>query len=328
MTGPIDTVFLHVTRACNLRCRYCYYSAAVAAPDEMTRSEYAALWPDLVSVAPAKVVFTGGEPLVRRDVLDLIADLAAADPSHRVLRCLNTNGATMSPALARNLVGLVDEMRLSLDGLRDAHDRHRGHGSFDAAVAALDLLRHEGFEPKVLVTVTAATIDELPGFLCWLSARGLTRIRLNPVRLIGRAAGTPDLAVSAASVMNAVETARVALGLQARDRAAPVGLPRSCGAGHFVNIMHDGDVFPCHVLTDPAFCAGNVRTARLTELVGGGSMLARLRHVDLGDIAEESSEATAALQRLACLGVVRGNRRLRALLTPRAPAPPTPLTPS
>src|SRR5438105_14168236 len=99
-TVPLRNVFLHVTKACNLRCSYCYFSARKPLPDEMTTDEFLRMWPEMVTVRPQKVIFAGGEPLLRADILDLLRGLRDADPEHHVLRCLNTNGHLVTPALA------------------------------------------------------------------------------------------------------------------------------------------------------------------------------------------------------------------------------------
>jgi MoaA/NifB/PqqE/SkfB family radical SAM enzyme len=88
-----------------------------------------------VALQPEKAILTGGEPLLRPDILDLLRGLREADPEHRVLRCLNTNGQLVTPELARQLVGLADEVRVSLDALRERNDALRGAGSFAAAIA-------------------------------------------------------------------------------------------------------------------------------------------------------------------------------------------------
>jgi sulfatase maturation enzyme AslB (radical SAM superfamily) len=61
-TVAVGTVYLHVTRACNLRCSYCYFAASRPLPDEMSGEELTPVWPQLVALRPQKVVFTGGEP--------------------------------------------------------------------------------------------------------------------------------------------------------------------------------------------------------------------------------------------------------------------------
>jgi len=72
----LDNIFLHVTKQCNLRCKYCYFSADHAEPGEMTAMEYRRVWPDVVAARPKKIIFTGGEPLLRADLLTLLFDLS------------------------------------------------------------------------------------------------------------------------------------------------------------------------------------------------------------------------------------------------------------
>ncbi len=160
-TVALKNVFLHVTKACNLRCAYCYFSASQPLPDEMTNAEFIRLWPEMVALRPGKVVFTGGEPLLRADILELLGGLRAADPEHHVLRCLNTNGHLVTPELARALVGLADEAPVSVDALAARNDARRGAGNFEQAMRALECFYSVGFEPKAL---THDHRDEFAGF--------------------------------------------------------------------------------------------------------------------------------------------------------------------
>ena len=101
--GGIDTVFFHVTKACNLRCQYCYFSAARRQPDELSTDEIQRLWPDVTRLRPRKLVFTGGEPLLRADLQGLVLAFAEADASHAIQRCLNTNGHLLTRAFVRGV---------------------------------------------------------------------------------------------------------------------------------------------------------------------------------------------------------------------------------
>src|SRR5262249_9705403 len=111
----------------------------------MTTDEFHRLWPDLVALRPQKVVVTGGEPLLRPDLFELLGGLRAADPAHHLVRCLNTNGHLVTPDLAQRLVGLADEVRVSLDALPQRNDALRGAGNFAAAVRALQCYAAVGF---------------------------------------------------------------------------------------------------------------------------------------------------------------------------------------
>lgn len=101
----IQNVLLHVAKECNLQCKYCYFSASRPLPDEMRTQDFVQLWPDLIAIRPQKVVFTGGEPPLRPDILTLLRSLRDADPDHQIMRCLSSNGHLVTRELAKQLVG-------------------------------------------------------------------------------------------------------------------------------------------------------------------------------------------------------------------------------
>lgn len=304
---PLRNVFLHVTKACNLNCTYCYFSARKPLPDEMTTAEFAALWPQLAALRPGKVVLTGGEPLVRGDILTLLQGLRDADPEHHVKRCLNTNGHLVTPELARRLVGLADEVRVSLDGLRERNDALRGRGNFDAAFRALKTFYEVGFEPKVLITITTGNIDDLEELICLLFEHKLTRLSFNNFRPIGRGDGRWDWRADPQRVREAMTRAwqRCHPDLPIPSRHVEAEHDQChCGVGTMLNILPNGDVFPCHVLTSPEFRCGNVREHNLLEICRATGLLGDLAALDFRELAKQD-EALADLSRPGvCLGNV------------------------
>lgn len=305
-TVSLRNVFLHVTKACNLHCTYCYFSASKALPDEMTTAQFAHLWPELVALRPQKVILTGGEPLLRPDILELLRGLRDADPHHHVLRCLNTNGHLVTPELARQLVGLADEVRVSLDGLRERNDTLRGAGNFEAAVRALETYYAVGFEPKVLVTITAHTLPDLEELLVFLIQKKITRINLNAFRPIGRGKGHTDWRANTKEAQAAVRRAWIHC---YPDRPVLPDPPEpescsNCGVGSFLNIMPNGDVFPCHVLTQREFRCGNVREQSLLDICRRSSLLGHLQALEFGELAKREARLLPLSQPNVCMGSV------------------------
>ncbi len=315
-TPPIDlvslrNVFLHVTKACNLYCKYCYFSASKPLPDEMTTEDFMRLWPAMVAVRPQKVVFTGGEPLLRSDILDLLRGLKQADPEHHVLRCLNTNGHLVTPSLAKQLVGLADEVRVSLDGMRERNDALRGDGNFEAAVRALETYYAVGFEPKVLITVTAHSLPDLEELLVFLINKKITRINLNGFRPIGRGKGHLDWKAKSKEVQSAVQNAwsRSYPGQPPPPEPLEPDSCTNCGVGQFLNIMPNGDVFPCHVLTDREFRAGNVREQSLIDICRKQGLLGQLAELNFIDLAQADPNLAELTQPSTCMGNVYRNTK-------------------
>lgn len=302
----VRSVFVHVTKACNLRCSYCYFSASRPLPDELTTDDFSRLWPDFVSIRPQKVIFTGGEPLLRPDILDLLRGLREADPEHQVIRCLNTNGQLVTTEVAHALVGLADEVRVSIDGLPARNDALRGSGSFRDALQALEHFRDAGFQPKALVTVTLTSLPDLEELLCLLIERSITHINVNPFRQIGRGKGHPELVAQTAQISAAVERA-LSRCLPGYPPSIESQVPESCsncGVGSFLNIMPNGDVYPCHVLVEREFRCGNVRDQSLRDICLSSGLLGNLQALNFRDLARQDQRVDELKQPKVCLGNV------------------------
>ncbi len=314
-TIALRNVFLYVTKACNLLCSYCYFAAHKPLPNEMSTEEYSVLWPALVALRPQKVILTGGEPLLRPDILDLLQGLRMADPEHLVLRCLNTNGRLVTPELAWTMVGLVDEVRVSLDGLAERNDAQRGQGSFEAALRALDTCYAVGFEPKVLVTVTWQSLPDLEDLLCFLvKEKKITRIDLTPFRPLGRGRGYRGWQVNEKAVCDTVQRAweRCFPRQSIPPEPPEVMLQHHCGVGHYLNILPNGDVFPCHVLTDRAIRCGNVREQSLLEICQQHELLGKLAALDFVELACQDVRVVVLTHPHTCMGC--GYAQTRSLL--------------
>lgn len=305
-TRPVSirTVFLHVTKACNLRCSYCYFSASRPLPDEMTTDELTLLWPEIVSIAPEKVVFTGGEPLLRSDILDLLRGFREADTEHRVLCCLNSNGHLVTPQMARSLRETVDEVRVSLDGFQERNDALRGTGNFDAAMRALELYRYVGFEPKVLITVTSSILPDLDRFIRFLLERKIIRIKLIAFRPIGRGYGHHEWEVSPEALQGSIT-----IPSGRRSDCDQMEYRSTCGVGQFVNIMPNGDVFPCHALTSPEFRCGNARRQPLTEICSRDGLIGSLARLDFRELTRQDQRLVVLNKSGTCMGTVHSRTK-------------------
>lgn len=312
----IGSVFLHVTRACNLACEYCYFSANRAAPDEFSADDYRTyVWDDIVEIRPEKVVFTGGEPFLRPDLLLMLKEFKERDTGHNITRALNTNGHFVTKEVADQLVGLVDDVRVSIDGLMATNDRLRGAGNFEDALGALDLLYARGFEPKALITLTRITKPDLGALLELLLDHKITRVNINGIRLIGRGKGRQDLIVDQTDIDGILERIH-------RRRFGGSSLQPTfesdhgrfhCGIGRNLNILPNGDVFPCHVLVDRSFRCGNLREDGLWQILERGGLLDCAAKLDFAQMAREDPSVSDLAKPRTCMGQVFQKHRGRTV---------------
>jgi radical SAM protein len=156
-------VIWEATQACDLACVHCRASAqSERHPHELTTEQGYRLLDDIRSFGEPLMVFTGGDPLKRPDIYDLIR--------HSVKIGLRTNVTpSATPLLTPEAVEKFKEagvtrMAISVDGHDAAsHDDFRGiPGTFDRAMLALRHARDIGLDTQFQTTVTRRNMDHLP----------------------------------------------------------------------------------------------------------------------------------------------------------------------
>ena len=162
----ISYLRLSVTELCNLRCRYCMPEDGICKKrhnEMLTQEETISAIRAAASLGISKLRITGGEPLVKPNIVDLCAEAAAVDGIREV--CMTTN-ATLLPKLAGPLREAgVSRLNISLDTLDPEKFRYITRiGTLSDAVAGLDAALDCGFERiKVnAVLIGGFNDDEIP----------------------------------------------------------------------------------------------------------------------------------------------------------------------
>ncbi len=195
-------VVWNVGRRCNLHCQHCYSDSANRFyPGELTTSEGMTFIDDLADFGVPVLLLSGGEPLMRPDILDLVAHAGA-----RGLRTtLSTNGTLITPEVAARLKALrLGYVGISLDGIGEVNDRFRGHkGAFDKAVAGFRACRAVEQRVGLRMTLTRHNVRDLPWIFEFVEAEGIDRVCFYHLVQSGR--GTRDQALDAPSARAAVD---------------------------------------------------------------------------------------------------------------------------
>jgi pseudo-rSAM protein/SPASM domain protein len=178
-------VVWNTTNRCNLKCVHCY-AGAESRPqtDELTTAEGKRLLDDLADYGAPVVLFSGGEPMVREDLAELVA--YAADVGIRPV--LSTNGTLLTAERARELkeAGLA-YAGVSVDGLAERNDEFRGvDGAFRAAVEGIESCLDVGLKTGLRYTVTEQNVDDLDGVVDLLRDVGLDRFCFYHLSYSGR----------------------------------------------------------------------------------------------------------------------------------------------
>lgn len=298
-------VYWEVTRACDLACRHCRADAIAAPwPGELSHAEGLALLSEVRRFGdPAPhVVLTGGDPLKRADLFDLIG--AARALGLGVSLAPSATPLLTAEALRRLADVGIATISLSLDGSdAERHDGVRGvPGVFDATLAAAAIAGEIGLPLQVNTLVTADSVDDLPAVYDLLTRLGVVRWslffliavgrgallrQLTPVRaerllhwLYERSADAP-FAIKTTEAMHYRRVAVRRLRRAGLDEGAIARSPVGRGFGirdgnGIVFVNHDGEVYPSGFLP---LSAGNVRDTSLVDLYRAAPLFRRLRDV-------------------------------------------------
>lgn len=168
-------VVWNVTRRCNLKCVHCYSGSEDREyGNELTSDEGKALIDDLARFGAPVILFSGGEPLIRRDILDLIR--YAAIRGRRAV--LSTNGTLITKSLAAKLKELgLSYVGISLDGLEQVHDSFRGvSGTFKRVMAAIEHCQEVNLKVGLRFTINRRNSQDIAGIFDLVEERAIPRI--------------------------------------------------------------------------------------------------------------------------------------------------------
>ena len=155
-----------MTNRCNLRCRHCYISAEDRRyQDELTTDEAKAFITDLANMKAPVLLFSGGEPLIRKDIFEL--GRMAADLGLRPV--ISSNGTLIDQNIARQIKEAgFQYVGISIDGKPSTHDEFRNMpGAFAAALKGIHACMSEGIKTGIRFTVNRynqADLPEIPGY--------------------------------------------------------------------------------------------------------------------------------------------------------------------
>jgi 12,18-didecarboxysiroheme deacetylase len=168
-------VVWNVTRRCNLKCLHCYAHARDEEfSGELTTGEGKSVLDDLAAFGVPVVLFSGGEPLIRPDLVEL-AEYAVGKGMRAVI---STNGTLIDRRLAGDLkdVGL-SYVGISLDGLSEVNDRFRGvKGAFRKAMDGILACQDAGIKVGLRFTMNRLNAGEIPGIFDLLEEREIPRV--------------------------------------------------------------------------------------------------------------------------------------------------------
>ncbi len=282
-----------VTARCDLSCPHCFMDAGCS-EDELTLGEIERILAQVADATPdSMLILTGGEPLLRRDILEIVETASGLG----FIPVLGTSGRFLKEDLAERLreKGLKG-VSVSVDSVDpEHHDSFRGSpGSWRRAVNALRVSRAAGIETQMNVTLTDSNADQLEELIELGVDLGVKAVNFFFIVCTGRASRSfistetyGELLVKIGELSlkerRTIVRARCAPHVYRffPERGLPVGGgTRGCPAGrYYLRIDHRGILYPCPYLPVPV---GDLRSSPFPELWNSSPVLRKLREESYG----------------------------------------------
>lgn len=171
--GPI--VVWNCTRTCNLNCRHCYAEAVnTYRSGELSTDEAKQFMDSLVSYKVPVLLFSGGEPLMRRDIFELFE----YGNQLGLRMVISTNGTLIDREKAKRIKELgISYVGISLDGLKDVNDSFRGvSGAFERAMEGFRNCHEAGQKTGLRLTLSRTTYQDLPSIFNLIEKEKIKRV--------------------------------------------------------------------------------------------------------------------------------------------------------
>lgn len=285
----------HLTERCNLQCKHCYQSGQHV--DELSLSECRDLLDELTEMFTAwqtangmtfspSFNISGGEPLLREDLFDILAEISRRGFDFYLL----SNGTMINREVAQELAHLgIGGVQISLEGPRHVHDDIRGEGAYDEAISGILRLLSEEITVIANVTLSRLNAPHMEQMIAEMKKLGVPRLGFSRFVPMGKGSDMLTYMLTPVEIevlyRKLMERQEQGLELVTGDPLA-MQLKRTktdninaacggCSAGvSGITLLADGTVVPCRRLP---ISVGNIRTDSLREIWVTSQILNELR---------------------------------------------------
>lgn len=302
-----------VNLTCNLECAHCYCSASPRAPHGQSTAFVESIIDQAAAMGVLFFDVTGGEPLVRRDVYDLLARIQRRG----MLSTLYTNATLVDDEVADRLAAIgVPAVNTSLDARTpELHDEIRGKPrAFERTIRGIRALKARGIRVAVTFCASRRNAHEAEPLSRFLNDELGVDVRVDRVIPAGRGAGgSDDVAISNEEFYHLVrslqKTTHVVAAKVCDSPNILVGGPIEphCGVGaSYLFLKHDGRAALCPTMTEaesPDFVQADLKEMTLEDAWLHHPTFARYRNVQCRNVSRCPTGKT-------CRGGCRSNAYL------------------
>ncbi|WP_429954867.1 radical SAM protein [Enterococcus sp. AZ192] len=263
----VMTAYLHLTNQCNLHCVGCYsFDDKRNSADDMNYEEICHSIKQLASAGIQNLVFSGGEPLLRNDLLDIVryAKINCGLPNIVLI----TNGTIYNKEKLAGLSRYVDTVSVSVDSYaEDCPSFIRDEGIFKKIIRTINYLKETGSNVNILPTVHHLNAHKLSEYVSLADKLGVT---MSFSILTACFEGEMKSYLPQAEDIQKISDFMLDTDLAIEDTSIggeQLQAENYCGAGKtMISIGTDGNVYPCHMLMYDEFCIGNIKSDTVTNM--------------------------------------------------------------
>lgn len=277
-----------ITNRCNLSCPHCLTAATARAHDELTTGECRKVIDAMVSIGVEMIGWTGGEPMLRDDLEELVAYAW----SNGIKSNITTNGILFTAERGERLIRSgIRAVQISLDGTTpERNNRMRGSTveEFDAIIDAIRTCKRLGTRLLLATVVGRENVDDAAEMITLARREGVDAIRFCGFTPMGRGRRneikerlqfTKDLEPLLDFVRKGQDERSPSISFDIGFGPVPpdFGFHRCVAGMETFYLKGNGDVYPCTALSDQRFRVGNVRTTPLPDIWNSPEMTAMAR---------------------------------------------------
>lgn len=265
-------IIWEITNKCNLKCKHCFVDCSNK-NDELSTEECINLIRDFSNFPVAKVMLTGGEPFMRKDILKIIQTIKSID--NQIIVDVTTNMTLLNEDKINQIKELgIEELTTSIDGNPEIHDLIRGiNGNFKKIISTLKFVRERDIDVDVVCVVNKLNKDKISeiidiayheGFSS-LTVSGLI-IREDTNNSIHQYALTVD---ETNSILKKIQLKREQYGNLFPIRTVALKnrfSGQKCTINNLISVSYNGNIYKCLLTSNKSPETFNVRTHKLSEV--------------------------------------------------------------
>lgn len=287
---------LNITNRCNFRCTHCAFDSGTIEMPELTLSELEKILRETKEIGGRRFDITGGEPLLREDVEEIISIGKALDYKIELI----TNGSLLTEEKLRKFKQLgLDGIAISLDGSTpEIYNRIRRQDEkiFYKAVENIRASKKHGFYTKINTTVFSCNLEDIPNIAELALSLGVNELGLYYFTPIGRGNRSAELAVEPLKWLDFIRNKlkkyqnrglRISLESPLSEKenwSSNLGCIVDKEKSH-LQILPDGNVYPCAILASYNKPVGNLKKTSIKD-IWNNEELWKNYWASLGDLFE------------------------------------------